>query len=167
MKLSRQDGIKILCAIAIGSAALAFVQGWMGIQMQYFLILVMVIVGAFAFWHKKEGKTMDVSEAYKAALPYLREFNFASESGAKLNWASRHSDDKRFSSTGKVWDLEFQGSPSKAVVQIDAKTGKVVNLALNTESRQPPFFEEPEERIGRYTYPRRVKKEYKEEVKPE
>jgi hypothetical protein len=165
-RMKRENLILILGALSIVSVVFSWLQGWLGIQLQYLLLLVGIIAILFVIWHRKESKTLSVEEAYNIALPILKKFRACGDSGAKLRFASRHTDQKRFSSSGKIWDLEFQtGNPSKAVVQIDAKTGKVVNVVLDTEGRTPPIFEK-EEPVYIYKPPK-MKREVKEEVKPE
>ena len=168
VKIGREDWIKIFAGLAILSFVAAFIQGWVQLQLQYFAIMVGITVLLFALWHKKESRTMDVKQAYERSLPLLNYFKVSSESGARLQWASRHTDNKRFSTSGKVWDLQFRGNPSKAVVQLDAKSGKVVNLILDTEERQAPIhLGWGEETTPRYRYPYpKMKREVKEEVKP-
>jgi hypothetical protein len=163
--MKKENWILVFGALSIASVVLTWFQGWLGVQVQYFLLLIGIMAVLFVFWHRKASKTLTVEEAYNIALPLLRRFRVGSEAGAKLRFASRHTDQKRFSSSGRLWDLEFQtGNPSKAVVQIDAKTGKVCNLVLDTEGRIPPIFEK-EEPVYIYKPPK-MKREVKEEVKP-
>lgn len=170
MKFSKQDWIKVLCGIAIGSYVLAFAQGWWHTQLLYFVILSIATFMGFVIWHRKESKTIDLAKAKEIAENELRRMKIPgiTESGGKVEWMSKYSDNKRFSSYGKIIDIEFSCSPNKVVVQIDAKTGKVLNVAANTQGRDPPFFKEWKEPMYYRPYPGRgLKREYKEEVKPE
>jgi len=165
MKFSRENWIILLGVLVLVSFVFSWIQKWLDIQLQYFLLLIGIIGCLFLLWYKKESKTISIEEAYKVAVSLLNKFRVGTEQGVKLRWAVRHTDQKRFSSSGKVFDLEFAGSPNKYVVQIDAKTGKVVGLALDVEGREPPFLEK-EEPVYFYRAPK-VKRELKEEVKPE
>lgn len=166
MKVSRQDWIKILCGIALGSFVLAFAQGWFAVQLQYFIILLMIVFGMFVFWHKKESKIIDIEKAYKTCLPELQRFGLASESGAKLLRFFKVSDNKRFSSYGKVWDLEFKGNPGRSVILVDARTGKIVGGDLHAVPRESPIQTGWKEPTYMVYPPRRMKRTIKEEVKP-
>ena len=167
MKLGKEEWIAVLGIVAVGSFIFSFIQGWLAIHFMYFLALLGVITVLFGAWHTKSKKTVGVDKAYDTALPILQKFKLASDSGASLSKFFRVPDNKRFSTSGKIWELEFKGNPGSHVVLIDAKTGKVVGGEFYGPQLESPMtkpWTEPaiyRPQIGKY------KKEVKEEVRPE
>jgi len=164
-KILKDNWIVIFGFLILASLALAWAQKWLDIELKYFLILSGILAVLFTVWHKKESKTMSIEEAYRTAVPLLNKFKVGTEQGVKLRWAVRTTDQKRFSSSGKVFDMEFSGSPNKHVVMVDAKTGNVVGVALDIEGREPPFMVPREEVQPVYRMPR-VRRKVEEEVQP-
>ena len=165
MKVSRQDWIKVLCALSAGSFLISFVQGWLGIQLIYFVFLIFALVFFFVVWHKKESKIIDMDKANENAMAMLQKMGMISDSGAEMERGFKVSDNKRFSSYGKVWDLEYKGNPSRIAVLVDAKTGKIVGTDFRAPPRESPIQMGWKEPTYMYPSPGRIKRKIEEEVK--
>ena len=159
-----QDKLIIILAIAtVGSFIFGYWQKWLQLQIQYFVIIFGGILVFFYFVYNKSTKEVDLFDSIDKIRPTIRK---ELGSNPKLHWAAKHTDNKRFSKSGKVVDIEFEGNPAKAVVYLDAKSGKAVLWAPETKGREPPIaIGEATPTIPYGTLPRKIKREIKEESK--
>lgn len=166
MNLKNEDWVVILCVLAIVSAIFAFIQGWLNIQLQYFVLLVAGLAAVGAILRQKETKTIDIDEAYALSIPKLQKLGLATPAGAKLVRGFKVSDNKRFSSYGKVWDMEFRSQTRSGVVLVDSKTGKILGIDTDSPTRESPLAAGWKEPIYGPQQPIRFKRKTEEEVKP-
>jgi len=167
MKIFSKDSLIIVLAVAvIGSFIFSYYQGYFQIQMEYFLMIFLGLFGFFFFIFQKSQKRLDYKAAIKKGKDVLENLGIR----PRLVRGFSVTDGRRFSKSGKVWDIRAKGSPQETAVLLDRKGGEVIGFDLKADDDNSPIqylyrFQTPA--ISHYI-PRATKRKRKveEEVKP-
>lgn len=136
--ISRTELVQIISGFLVGYLILAFFQGWIKLQFIHFIIFFGMVAGFLYFFNRKVSKSISYKEAWEISLPVFKRYGINIGREPKMDWISRHSDNRRFSSSGKIWDIRTRNLPKNGVVQLDAKTGEIVNIATNIKREDSP-----------------------------
>ena len=158
--------IAIVGIATILSFIFSYVQGWFNLQIQYFIVALIAICAIVYLIYNKSAKEKDLFKEIERMKPIIkRELGY----NPRVDWAAKHSDNKRFSKSGKVIDIQYKGNPAKPVIYLDAKSGGAVLWAPETKGREAPINipeNEPSVKPSGFIVGGKEKVKFEKETKP-
>lgn len=166
MNLFSKNTLLILLAVAvIGSFVFSYMQGYFHVQMEYFLVTFLGLFGFFYFVYHRSQKSMDYREAIKRSKDVME--NLGTKTSIKRGFAV--TDGRRFSKSGKVWDMRAEHGPTETAVFLDKKSGDVVAFDTGANDANSPtqyLWRFQTEASTHYIPEQRIKRKVEEEIKP-
>ena len=125
--------------IALSSFVFAYIQGYFVLNVVYFLFVAGVLAAVSLLGVRHETREITWQEALKNIEPVSQKFKVSRGVQPKVLWGTMRSDMRRYSSSGKVWDIQMEAGQGNAAISQDAKSGRIVGFDFNVGTRSSPI----------------------------
>ena len=124
--------------IVLGSFVWSYIQGYFVLNVVYFLFIFGILVAFNLYGIKHETRKVDWKHALKNIMPVAQAFKVSHGVQPKVKWGTVRSDMRRYSESGKVWDIQMESDRGNAAVLQDRKTGDILTFDFTIGERQSP-----------------------------
>lgn len=125
--------------LSLSTILFAYIQGYLVLDLIYFLFIAGILVAVNLYGIKHETRKVTWTQALKNITPVTQAFKVAHGVQPKVKWGTVRSDMRRYSDSGKVWDIQMESPAGNAAVLQDRKTGDIVTFDMTVGERQSPI----------------------------
>jgi len=130
----------ILPLSIIGSFVFSIINGYVILNLMYYILIFGVLGAWLLLGARQESRKVDWQKALKNIEPISHKFKVShSDVTPRVEWGMVRSDMKRYSSSGKVWDVQLKYDKGNAAIVQDRKTGDILGFDLTVGERQSPI----------------------------
>lgn len=122
----------------LGSFLFAYIEGYFLLNVIYFLFISGILVAIALYGIKHETRKVTWTQALKNIMPVAQKFKVSHGVQPKVKWGTVRNDMRRYSDSGKVWDIQMESQYGNAAVLQDRKTGDIVTFDFTVGERQSP-----------------------------
>jgi len=124
--------------LVLSSFIFAYIQKYFILNVVYFVFVTGTLVAISLYSIRHETRKVDWKQAMKNIMPVAQAFKVSHGVQPKVRWGTVRSDMRRYSESGKVWDIQMESDKGNAAILQDRKTGDIVTFDFTVGERQSP-----------------------------